>query len=230
MDNKNVRPQLNNRAELTRLVRDLLNSRISDFGKPLASFVIDTADLTEELFHSRYRPGYSAVYPEAAESTELAWYTALLSLLQQYTGLTFEEIMAHSHIEIAGSVYLLNPDARSPLDQRIPRYINQLAQGTDVVKITALTRVLAAILTLTEDLRFRNISHERLYELSWLLKEFKIFTGWSKKVSDTWMQCADVVNSWIIQGLLKRNLPRPSCYFALDSSIRVNNLRQLFEN
>lgn len=229
MDNKNIRPQLTNKAEITRYVRNLFNSRVSDFGKPLSSFVIDTADLTKEVFNSRYRPGYTELYPEVAELSEVAWYTALLSLTQQYAGLTFEEIMEKSHIEIAGSIFLLNPDCRSPIDQRIPKYISQLAQGTDVVKITALTKVLSAILGLTEDLRFRTVTPDQLYELAWLLKEFKIFIGWSKKVSDLWMDCADIVNSWIYQGKLKRNLPRPSLYFSLDTQTRVNNLRQLFE-
>lgn len=229
MENKNTRPRLS-RSENTRFVRELLNSRIADCGKPLASFVIDTADLTEEVFRSRYRSGYEILHPEISELAEVAWHTALLSLAQQYTGLPFETVMLRSHIEVAGATLILNPDMRMPSDQRVPRYTNQLAQGTDVVKIAALCRVLSSILSLTEDIRVRHVTADQLYELSWLLKELKIFTGWSQKALDKWMDCADIVNSWVLQKRVQRTLPKPSLYFSLDPEIRVNNLRDLFED
>ena len=228
MENRNTRPKLS-RAENTRFVRELLNSRIADCGRPLASFVIDTANLTEEVFRSRYRPGYEVLYPEVGEMIEVTWHTALLSLAQQYAGLPFETVMQRSHIEIAGAAVILNPDMRVPSDQRIPRYTNQLAQGTDVVKIAALCRVFSAVQALGEDIRCRTVTPDQLYELAWLLKELKIFTGWSRHALETWMDCADTVNSWILQKRVQRQLPKPSLYFSLDPTIRVNNLRELFD-
>ncbi len=228
MKSKNIRPALS-RDENANFVRELFSMRSSNFGVSLPSFIIDTANLTEEIFASRYKKGVRYMNKEIRERCEVIWHLALLSLAQHYSGLTFEEVMKRSHIEIAGAVCLVNQDMRLPIDQRVPRYACNLSVASNLVKVAAFSRVLSSILALTEDVEFRNIDHEQLFELAWLLKEFRVFSGWSKLAQSTWLDCADIVNSWSTQGILKWDLPTPSLHFTLDPSIRISNLRLIFE-
>lgn len=203
--------------------------RSSDFGISLPSFIINTANLTDEIYSSRYRSCLRYTNKNIRDQIEIAWHLALLSLAQIYGGLSFEDITHRSHVEIAGAVFLVNQDMRLPLDQRVPRYACSLAQASNLVKVTAFSRVLSSILELTEDVEYKTIQQEQLFELSWLLKEFKVFSNWSKKAQEKWLDCADIVNSWATQGLLKWDLPNPSLHFALDPSIRISNLKQVLE-
>ena len=229
MKSKNIRPTLS-RAEHEEYVRNLLSGRESIFGKSMAAYALDTADLTEKIFRSRYRPGYEILHREIREKGQVIWHLALLSIAQLYGGITFEEIMDISHIEIAGAINLVNPDYRCPMDQRVQRYACGLKNASDLVKITAFSRVLASIKYLTENVSKKNLPHDQLYELGWLLKEFRLFSGWSKYAQETWLECADIVNSWCLQGAIKRNIPKPSLHFSLDASIRISNLREVLED
>ena len=228
MKNKNVRPALSREAN-AHFVRELFSMRNSDFGVSLPSYIINTANLTDEIYASRYRPCMRYTNKTIRDQIEIAWHLALLSLAQTYSGLSFEDIVARSHVEIAGAIFLVNQDMRLPLDQRVPRYACSLAQASNLVKVTAFSRVISSILALTEDVEYKNTSHDQLFELSWLLKEFKIFSNWSAMGQEKWLDCAVIVNSWATQDLLKWDLPNPSLHFALDPTIRISNLRQVLE-
>lgn len=227
MQNKNIRPTLS-RQDNTNFVRQLFNTRMSNFGIPLCTYITKVADETEKMFKSRYRSIVFDSSQELQEQCEVAWHMALLGLAQQYGGLSFEDIMDHSHIEIAGGVYLLNTDMRQPMDQRVWRHASLLSQASNMVKIAAFTRTITTITTISENTEFKKVSADDILELAWLLKEFRVFSQWSSKAQTAWFQAGDVVNSWALQGLLKRSLPQPSLHFSLDDDLRISKLKELF--
>lgn len=229
MDNRNRRPKLS-REENARFVRTMYSSRNAICGGTLASFILDTAKFTEEVYRSRYRMGCEILDPELSDKFEVVWHLALLSMAQLYGGLTFEEVMKLSHIEIAGACYLVNPDNRVPMDKRIPIYAANLNAASDLVKITAFCRVLNTIRILSEDLTGLGIPNEYTFELAWLLREFKVFCNWSHYSMIQWTDCADIVNAWHSQGLISRTIPHPRLHFSLDATKRISDLRQMFED
>ena len=229
MENRNSRPKLD-RLKTTAYIRRTLGTRQSSFRKSLAYFALDTAKLTEQVFRSRFRPGAEILDPSIEIDAEVLWHTAGLSITQLYGGVPFEEIVRESHIEIAGDAYLLNPDIRLPVDQRVPRYTNQLYSASNKIRVAALTRVMSQILMLTECLDYTDLSEEQIFEMAWLHREFKVFSQWSIKTTELYDSCGDIINSWYTQGFIPRKLPKPSLYFALDGNARLNELKQLFED
>lgn len=230
MESKNIRPKLS-RITTANYVRALLGTRACPYGGALTSFVQKTAKLAEDVFRSRYPIGHEVVYKEVGEQFEVIWHTVMFSMAQRYAGLTHEEIMEHSYVEIAGNAYLLNPDIRQPMDSRVLRYTNALVNAPNLVKIAALSRVLSTMQTISEDTQYLpNVLKSELFELAWLLKEFRVFTNWSIYTAALWNECSDIANAWYGQGLIRGDLPKPSLHYSLDDSIRVAQLRQIFED
>ncbi|MDO4568794.1 MAG: hypothetical protein Q4D38_00240 [Planctomycetia bacterium] len=227
MENQSKRPKLD-RSKSIDFVSKILGAVASPLrGLSAFRYAMETANYGETLFRSRFPEGTELCYPDIDLRAEIGWHASLLSFAQLYGRASYEDILRISNSELAGCILLLNPDMRMPLDSRVLRYISNLSQATDELKLAAMARTLTAVNYIGEEAT--DYPPAILYELAYYVKHFQAFSPHSDFTLKEWQKACHCINSWYLQEAISRHLPRLSTVFSLDSDRRLNQLRELVE-
>ena len=217
-----------NRSDCIKWAASLLGAARTWFGVSQLTFATEVADKAEDFYLSRYRVRVKEALPsDQLLEVEMMWHIALMSNLQLFNSVSYEDVLNKYDAEIASYLFLVNPDMRMPVFERTRRYLTNLYNGTNLAKLIVLTRQIVTINMIGEAAPDKN--PDALYELAECLKQLKPVANWSKKMLDEWNHCKHIVNAWGFQNLVPVRCKKPYLSWNLDFTKTQNDLKQLFE-